>query len=321
MNRSIPAISPISFAAIRTPIPRSAKFCGATLVTSRASSSWSALIVGVSSVVRRIMSVAIRTRTLGCARCRRRATFACQTGPISARLGTRYSGRRSCSCQRSSQIRRVRASTRRSRCTANSRISSSGPASRAAGSVSRPSRSAARATASASIGSDLPGSRTPRRRVGHQPWREPQHRLAVIDQEPLQRPGDMPAVFDHPHALARQRARPTQQFAEPRSPRRPRAGGELEPQFVHRDRRCVCLCGSTPIVNIYPSPSVGVEADSWRTIFSWGDATLLSGHARLGPWRRRATSSMKVRTIRPKQHGSARRRQDHPLRAARTQHA
>src|SRR5436305_3646979 len=29
-----------------------------------------------------------------------------------------------------------------------------------------------------------------------------------------------------------------------------------------------------------PVPSVVVEADSWRTIFSRGDATLLSGHAR-----------------------------------------
>jgi hypothetical protein len=43
---------------------------------------------------------------------------------------------------------------------------------------------------------------------------------------------------------------------------------------------CVCLCGSTPIVTIALSLQLGGEADPWRTIFSWGDATLLLGHAR-----------------------------------------
>ena len=50
---------------------------------------------------------------------------------------------------------------------------------------------------------------------GHQRWRQPQHPLAVIDQEPLKRPGHVPAVLDHPHPLGAERTPPRQQLPEP----------------------------------------------------------------------------------------------------------
>jgi hypothetical protein len=38
-----------------------------------------------------------------------------------------------------------------------------------------------------------------------------QHAFAALDQKPLQRPRDMPAVFDRPHAIVAQAARPSQE--------------------------------------------------------------------------------------------------------------
>jgi hypothetical protein len=86
-----------------------------------------------------------------------------QTGCANALAGISQSGQRSCSCQRSSLDSRVRMSRSRSRYMASCRISRSGPANRAVGRFSTPSRNAARAIASASIGSDLPRVRAPRR--------------------------------------------------------------------------------------------------------------------------------------------------------------
>src|SRR4051794_21115005 len=45
--------------------------------------------------------------------------------------------------------------------------------------------------------------------------RDPQHPLAALDQESLQRSGDVPAVLERPHAVAVEAARPPQQHAEP----------------------------------------------------------------------------------------------------------
>ncbi len=73
--------------------------------------------------------------------------------------------------------------------------------------------------------------------VGHQTGREPDHRLAVIEQEPLKRPGHVPAILNHPSALGVQPARPGQQLAEPLPPRRPRGRGQLHPQPIDRNRR------------------------------------------------------------------------------------
>jgi hypothetical protein len=70
-----------------------------------------------------------------------------------------------------------------------------------AGSVSMPSSSAARATASASIGSDLPRSREARRPASHQLRGDPDHPLAAREQEALELAGDVTAVPDRPDAL------------------------------------------------------------------------------------------------------------------------
>ena len=39
--------------------------------------------------------------------------------------------------------------------------------------------------------------------------------FAVIEQDPLERPGHVPAVLDHPDPLIIQRARPPQKLPEP----------------------------------------------------------------------------------------------------------
>ena len=92
-----------------------------------------------------------------------------------------------------------------------------GPVQCAAGSASRPSRSAARATATASMLSDFPRSRARRRDVGHQLGRDAQDALAASDQKPLKGARDMPAVLQRPDPLAAKPARPDQQRREPAS--------------------------------------------------------------------------------------------------------
>ena len=141
----------------------------------------------VSSRMRRSSSRAIRTRAVCSARARRPPTRSCQRPVISARGGISSSGQRSCRCQRRSLISAVRCATRRSRWSTSSRTSSSGPASCATGSVSSPSRIAARAIATASIASDLPRSRAELARAGHQLRRHAHDPLAAREQEALQR--------------------------------------------------------------------------------------------------------------------------------------
>ena len=125
----------------------------------------------------------------------------------------------------------------------------------AVGSVSVPSRSAARAIASASIGSDFPRSWT---RGGRWPsaWGEAHDRLAAIDQEPLQRPRHVPDVLDHPHSLAVELARPLQQVTESLTPGRIVRCAICTPSGSTATPECVCLCGSIPIVNIPTVPSL-----------------------------------------------------------------
>ena len=120
------------------------------------------------------------------ARASREVTLVCQPGWVSALAGISQSDQRSCSCQRSSLTSRVRMSSSRSRYKASWRISRSGPANLAVGRFCTPSRSAARAIASASIGSDFPRVRAPAG-AGHQLRREAHDSLAAVDQEPLQR--------------------------------------------------------------------------------------------------------------------------------------
>jgi len=83
--------------------------------------------------------------------------------------------------------------------------------------AARPSRSAARATLTASMPSDLPRARELLRVSGHQVGRDAQHPLAALDQEPLEGPGHVPAVLQRPDALIVELARPRQQRAEPRA--------------------------------------------------------------------------------------------------------
>ena len=142
-NRSIPAISPISFAAVSTPQPCSASSCGARRATSVASSRCSASIERVSSRMRRSSSRATLTRAVCSARAKRPATRSCQQAPTSALVGISYSGHRSWHCQRRSLISAVRCATRRSRWSTSSRTSRSGPASRAIGSEATPSPTSA----------------------------------------------------------------------------------------------------------------------------------------------------------------------------------
>jgi hypothetical protein len=52
-------------------------------------------------------------------------------------------------------------------------------------------------------------------RLGGQVRRDPQHPLAALDQKPLERAGNVPAVLQRPHPLAINTARPLQQRAEP----------------------------------------------------------------------------------------------------------
>ena len=59
--------------------------------------------------------------------------------------------------------------------------------------------------------SDLPRPRAWRREPAVSVRVDPQHPFAALDQKPLQRRRDVPAVLDRPHAIVAQPARPSQQ--------------------------------------------------------------------------------------------------------------
>jgi hypothetical protein len=82
--------------------------------------------------------------------------------------------------------------------------------------------------------------------VGHQPRRESDHRLAAIDQEPLQRTRHGPDILDDPHPVTVELARPLQQLTEPRTPGSDRALRDRHPERVDPDS-CV-----GPLVRIDP---------------------------------------------------------------------
>ena len=146
----------------------SASSCGATCCDRvRRALRRGSLIVRVSSRMRRTMSRAILHAEWSARRAPGgEAILVCQLGWCQRAGGDlASSGQRSCSCQRSSLISRVRMSSSRSRWRPAAGSRSSGPARRGGRERSRtPSRSAARAIASASIGSDLPRLRAPRAR-------------------------------------------------------------------------------------------------------------------------------------------------------------
>ena len=128
------------------------------------------------------------------------------------------------------------------------------------GSVSRPSRSAARAIATASIESDLPRSRADAARAGHELRRDAHDALAAREQEPLQRAGDVPAVLDRPHPLARrapraQRSSSSKLAACAPAPSARRARAPVAASTAAHV--CERLCVSAPITIIRTVPSFG----------------------------------------------------------------
>ena len=70
-------------------------------------------------------------------------------------------------------------------------------------------------------------------RAGREVRRDPQHPLAAADQEPLQAPGDVPAILQCPDPLAVQAARPPQQRV---APALADLDGLLAPQLARRGR-------------------------------------------------------------------------------------
>ena len=157
-------------------------------------------------------------------------------------------------------------------------MSSSTPASCADGSASTPSRSAARATASASMRSDLPRSRPRAPRVGHQLGRDAHDPLAAADQKPLQgarrRAGSPPAPTP-----ARRRARAPSRAARETRCRRP--GPSCSPSsspVAAATAAIVCerLCVSAPST-IIRLVLLFTSTDSWTP----GGHGLLEGAATL----------------------------------------
>ena len=235
----------------------------------------------VSSEMRRIMSRAMRIWTVCSARARREAIWVCQLGCVKALAGISQSAQRSCSCQRSSLESRVRMSNSRSRYKASWRISRSGPASRAVGRFSTPSRNPARAIASASIRSDFPACGR-QASAGHQLRRQTHRGLAPVDQEPLQRSGDIADVFDRPYPLDIERAGPLQQLPVPDRPGRRGAVLDLDAELIDRRGSMGLLVriDSDRHRLLVPSSMNPMKRTPWRKCVSRGAAALLSVHAR-----------------------------------------
>ena len=231
-----------------------------------------------SSAMRAIMSRAIRTWTVCSASASRLATLVCQPGWVSALAGISKSDQRSCSCQRSSLESRVRMSSSRSRYNASWRISRSGPASRAVGRFCTPSRNAALAIASASIGSDFPRVLRASTRAGHQLRRQAHDGLAAVDQEPLQRSGDVADVLDRPHPLVVERSSPFQQLPVAGRPGRRGQVLDLHAEFVDRRGGVGLLVRINSDRHHLLSSLQSLDPmkrTSWRTFLSGGAATLL----------------------------------------------
>jgi hypothetical protein len=92
----------------------------------------------------------------------------------------------------------------------------------------------------------LPTLTDPLPGLGHQPGREADDRLTAIDQEPLQSPGHVPDVLDHPHPLTVELARPLQQLTEPLTPSSDPTLRDLHPERVDRDPRVRLLVRNPP---------------------------------------------------------------------------
>src|SRR3954463_1598722 len=137
--------------------------------------------------------------------------------------------------------------------------------------------------------------------------RDPQHPLAALDQESLQRSGDVPAVLERPHAVAVEAARPPQQRAEPAPAD---LDGLLAEQLAGRGRhgghrvRTLVRVRAKHDHDARP-PLDPPRADVWWTRLARGGATHLSSHARPP----RPATSDKTKEVRPSPADSLKERQ------------
>ena len=309
-KRAMPAISPISLAAISVPQPGSAASRGATAVTSAASSCSRSVIARVSSRTRLSSSRATRTRADCSLRARRRARRCCQRRPVSARDGISSSGpevvqlpaqivdQRGALLDEPIAVIDEQPDVELGAGQLRDRQRLETLADRRAG-----DRDGVDAIGLSRLAGALPGA-------GHQLRRNADDALAALEQEPLQRPRHMPAVFKRPDPLAADAARPAQQLTE-----RPRRRGNRHlakcpaRRLVDGRKRVRPLMRVRPDHDHFHRPLVGMPSTDPRwTQLSRGDATLLSSHAR-DP-RTAAGDTTKEGQTNGRQHGkeSARRR-------------
>ena len=176
------------------------------------------------------------------------------------------------------------------------------------------SRSAARATHSASIGSDLPWVRA-EARAGHQLGRHAHEALAARQQVALEAAGDVAAVLDGEEALAAEAARPGEQLVAAGGVAAHRRLGEAAPARGVDGHGGVGLHVRVDPDYDHVSPpwsaATDASGDRRRTRLGWGLlARLLSGHvgdpsASGGGGRKKLTVSPRGRQMR---FGSLRRR-------------
>jgi hypothetical protein len=194
-------------------------------------------------------------------------------------------------------------------------MSSSTPASSATGNRSTPSRSAARATASASIKSDLPRSRPPRRAPA----------ISLVATLTTRSPLTTKNRSNEPETCRQSSS------AHTRSPAKPRAqsSAAANPSIANRDRLLVHQLVGTrtdrsdrvrALVHVRtehdhdPRPFTRPEADYPADMACWGRCHAPIKSRRDIPDRRRATQRKPVRpTGRQRESESARRRSE-PLR-------
>ena len=130
------------------------------------------------------------------------------------------------------------------------------------------------------VGLAAPAGLAPR--PGHQRRVHPQNPFAALDQKPLQRARDMPAVLDRPDALVAQAARPCSSAAAPLAPDGDRLLAEqLARRRTRPQRSCASACGCPHRArSLTSSTSTSTGLDTRRTRLARGDATLLSSHAK-----------------------------------------
>ena len=119
----------------------------------------------------------------------------------------------------------------------------------------------------------------PRRR--HQRAVHAQNPLAALDQEALERTRDVSAILKRPHALVAQITSPAQQHRGALRTGLNRLLAEQFPKSLTRQRSCATACECPHRAGSSLRPFVlDREADTPRTRLAWGEATLLSSHAK-----------------------------------------